>query len=694
MKQISGIILSCLLIPIASFAVDIGSDTSVTRFNNQVLVNDGDRIAGFAGLNAGFQLFNSTTTALFDSFFPVSGDIELSSGQLNLNQDLILHSSGRLASLGTIAANSHKLSLGSAPFQDIPAGTLTECEVSFLTQQTFSTRNVVACDWSVNDQFIAVGLQPNVLPEVQVYEFIDQTSLDFRDNFDVGNERVATVSWHPTELWLATGNNSGTPELRIFTFDGSSLTEIQNVNFTGEVRGVKYHPSGNFLAVTTTDNTQEILIYPVNGDGTLDTGGAVTVNLTPDQDPDVHSLDWDKNGDYLAIGLTGGATTLQVYEVTTSPLSIILNASIGIGQLRGVNWNPRYPNLLATAGNTSPQFRIYEHDAAGGSFTLLASIAIGFSCFDVAWNKVNGECLALGIASNGGTDLRTYFWNNNDESLTEISGFDLGTNNTRQVVWARDGNFLLVGSNDNSVKIYRVDAAFEEFVISNIRLFLNGNVTLSDCAITFTGNNLLYGNTNTLSLDSTCTLKIAADASLLLEDIRITGIKDQSIQLLDSTSTITYKNCTYVLDESITFDQGRFDVIRDFIIQGESYSFDYNSDQISTIGETGRLLVDTNVTFSYVPSIADNALLQLTADSSIFRLQSGTLATNSTGLHLTKGIVQVDGRSYLHNLGVNTSQGIIFGDSMDSNNNICLEIEPAANLEVLEGFFVNNNLLS
>ena len=72
-------------------AVDIGSDTAVTRFSTQQVLDDGDRIAGFAALEAGFSLASMSTAVTFDSFFPVSGAVALSGGTLSLNLDLIFH---------------------------------------------------------------------------------------------------------------------------------------------------------------------------------------------------------------------------------------------------------------------------------------------------------------------------------------------------------------------------------------------------------------------------------------------------------------------------------------------------------------------------------------------------------------------------------------------------------------------------
>ncbi len=78
-------------------------------FNGQPIVCDGGRIATFAALNAGFKLANTTIT--FDSFFSVSGDIDLVGGNLILDSDLILANIAQLNTMGTIIGNDHVLSL-------------------------------------------------------------------------------------------------------------------------------------------------------------------------------------------------------------------------------------------------------------------------------------------------------------------------------------------------------------------------------------------------------------------------------------------------------------------------------------------------------------------------------------------------------------------------------------------------------
>src|SRR5579872_3782470 len=91
-----------IAVPSFLFCADIGSDTAVTRFNNVVTINNGDRVAGFAALYGGFSFASGTTTAFFDSFFPVSGSIAINGGNLALNKDLILNDVLTVGALGNI----------------------------------------------------------------------------------------------------------------------------------------------------------------------------------------------------------------------------------------------------------------------------------------------------------------------------------------------------------------------------------------------------------------------------------------------------------------------------------------------------------------------------------------------------------------------------------------------------------------
>ncbi len=91
--------------------VDFGSDTAVTRFEAQITLDNGDRVAGFAALEGGFSLIGIAVDPIFDSFFPVSGNLEFSGLTLELERDLILSNTADVLTLGNIIGNFHTFEL-------------------------------------------------------------------------------------------------------------------------------------------------------------------------------------------------------------------------------------------------------------------------------------------------------------------------------------------------------------------------------------------------------------------------------------------------------------------------------------------------------------------------------------------------------------------------------------------------------
>ncbi len=680
-------------------AVDIGSDTAVTRFNTQQTLQNGDRIAGFAALNAGFELFDSNVAGIFDSTFPVSGDIQLNGGVLNLFQDLELQEQGNFVSVGTIHANQHSVNLAPS-MTSIPSGDIVDCNVTFVTQDSFPGQNVLGLDWSFDDKYIACGLQPSgANEELFVLEF-DGSSLTQKAFFETDAERVLSCSWHPSLLLLGVARNSGPgPELLIFSFDpndsnpATALTLTDSAELGGEARAVNFHPTGDYIAVSSTNNANEIIVYPINSSGVLDAPNSVTFNFTPSQNPDQDSMRWDSTGIYLAIG-SDAATgdDLFVLQFGTSPsLSLTQNASFNSGRIRGVSWNSIIPNYLATAGDTSPQLRVWEHDATGGTLTQIASNVAGVNCWSVDWNR-NGECLALGTNANGAAEeLFTYFFDSVALSFSQISAFETG-NNTRNVRWSRDGKFLAEASNSDDLNVYKVNAANVTHIFSNIRFYLNSNVTLQDCAISFTGENIVNGRGNCLTFTPTCTFIVGANSGVFFEDVRIEGFQNSKILMEDTTSTVTFNNVTIIQDEDYDFNTGHFEVVGSLKLEGNGKTFNYLSDRISVIKKTGALAIGPGLTFRYDPSVSNQNLITFENGDSQLILDSAILATSDVGIQLTGGRLVVKGQSFLFNEGSSASEGIIFGDGVVSANNLCIEWEPAANLDVVTGFFSNANI--
>lgn len=687
-----------LYIFVISFAcntqsMNVGSDSAVALFETQQLLDDGDRITGFAALEAGFELVSMNTTATFDSVFPVSGDVSFFGGTLILNQDLIFQEVATIETLGNIQGNGHRLELA-ATMTCVPEGfplDLADCTISLVDTEPGGS-NTLSVSWSYDDRYIALGR--NAGTELQVFEF-DGTSLTLVDSIET--IRVRSVDWHPSEYYLATAtdNAAGDEELIIYSFDGSSLTEIDSDEQGANLNAVAYHPSGNYLVVGGDSDTREIVLYPVNGDGTLDAASEFVFNLSPNEDVRWDALSWSATGTYLAVGTTAGGTQeCFVMQLEESPLGLVINATFDVpsGNVDTVAFNPFYDDKLAIGGNfPSPELRILQHDPLAGTLTQIEDVAVGNRVRTLGWRR-GGQCLAMGRNSGAGTELRIYDYDDATEMLTESQGFELGTIG-RSVRWSHSGQYLAVGLNGEILRVYQSNALLNDmcFEFSDVHVVLNCNVALKNCCLLFSGDSSISGAGKTLSLSPTCTILLDSDSNLLIKDIDLKGIGTAHLAGVDATSTFSFQDVRMYLDNDYTFSQGRFDVIKDLEIIGKNKSFIYQANQVSTIAQCGRLMLDTAVTFSYDPFAATHNLLQFVNHTSELILHSATLHT-TTSLQLTKGHLVVEGQSNLSSESNGVGEGFVFGDGVDAVNNVCVEINPAAQLNLTSGRVENKNV--
>ena len=673
-----------LLISNAILGVDIGSDTAVTRFNTQQTVADGDRIAGFAGLDAGFAFANPNVTGIFDSFFAVSGDISLSFGTLVLNQNLVLNNDSSVSTAGTIVGAGHSFILSPSITSLVSQGTISSCSVSFL--DSISTGlDVNALDWNASGEYVAVALQ-NGGNELQVYSW-DGTTLTLIAGVNLGNDGFS-IAWHPTNDWIAVGRDGGGGnDLYNYSFNGASLTLLDSVNVGGggaDVRGVRWRPQGDFLAIGTDNNTNQLRVYPVNGSGTF--GTPATIDFAANQD--ANTVDWNAGGTLLAVGIDNGILDeLRVYTFTTLP-SLTLESASPVNQtILGISWNKLSPNndiIAIGLDGGADRLQLYRHST--GTLTQLpTSLAIGDTVNSVDWHP-NGDCLAAALDNGSTYDLATYLFAN--DTLLLESSFQLATN-VLTCRWSRDtGDYLAIGDTANDLSVYRFDMNFidmSEVEYSDLELVLNNDVLLLDTSITFSGECIINGRNNTLSLNGTATLVVEEGASLLLQNITIDGVAEDRIRLLDSQSTLSVEDATFLLESDFTFDQGTLDVLGDFTITGSS-TFNYTTSQQATIRGgrvndelgamfyVGSLIIDHSF-FNYAPTSGSASLLVFESELSSLKLISSTLQANT--LSLITGSLMVEGYSFLRG-----DTMITLGNGTESGN-VCVQLLPAAHLDVI-----------
>ena len=685
-------------------AIDIGSDTSPSRFSANQILEDGDRIAGFASVEGGFALASMSTEATFDSVFPVSGDLDLAGGTLLLDQDLLFNELSGFFSLGFIQGSNHTLELARS-MTCVPYGIaidFADCMISLVDSEALPA-DVNSVAWSYDDQYVAIGMDTGGGNEVRVFSF-DGTSLTSLDTVSV-SDTVYSVDWHPSEHYLAVGRDAiGGPELLIYSFNGTTLTLIDSDELGADVAAVAYHSSGDYLIIGTDSVSQEIVIYNVNANGTL--GSDVSVNIpTPllGSSPEIEddAVSWSADGDYVAFGTnqTGGLGSydeLRVYELGVSPLSLTLNASIDFStEVRAVAFNPRYSNILAVGLNgSSPRLRIYQHNPGAGTLTQIITVStnLGQSIRNLHWRR-GGHCLALTKDAGAGNELQIYEYDHDAVTLSSVDGVNFAST-ARGTKWSHNGHYLALGTDTNVLNIYQSITLLADmcYTFSDLCLQLNCNTKLQDCCIKFGGDCVINGRGMILDIEPTCTLYVDSNASLLFKDVIVRGVSGNQLDGIDATSTYSFQDVQLLLDGNYSFTIGKFDIIKDLEIIGKDAIFAYQTDQVSTISTNGKLILDTGVTFSYDPSAASSTLLQMTDASSQICLNSATLHTTSTSLQLTKGRLIVDGQSIFASESSTPGAGIIFGDGTNASNNVCVEVLPAANVIVSQGIVENKNV--
>jgi len=688
--------------------VDIGSDSFVDRFTSQQSLNNGDRIAGFACLLGGFKLNNSSVSATFDSFFPVIGDIELEGGTLSLSRDFILHDVSAIKTLGNINGSNYIIELPSSikilPEQSIETSSCGAevCNVSYVTD-CLQFNYVQCCDWSYDDKFIAVGMASCAGNHtLKIYEF-DGATLTFKDSESLDYYSVESLSWHPSSNLLAVGRDYagvGNKELLIYEVNQTTgaLTFVSGVDVNATPCAFDWHPTANWLAVSQDKSGQDLAIYRVDSQGNITTNPIAEYDA--DEYPRDRTLAWNNSGEYLAIGLLStAANELLIFSFNPDTEILSLDCSKNLGYtVSGVSWSKVSPNFLAIGVEVvcGEMLKIYEFDSSSSTLTQRAAKSdLGDYVYTVDWHP-SSNCLAVGRDYVPiGHDFRIYYFNPEDYSLEEITGFSL-PNDVRSLKWSKNGSYITHGCDNYKFYVYSAsncdNEVFANFEFTDLNIFLNGDVSLNSSKITFAGESLISGKGNTLDLSGTSTIVVGSNASLCLKDISIEGLTEASIYCTDNTSTLSVDNCKWIMGNDYIFEAGHLEILNDFYIIGDGYNFVYQTDQQSVVSSNSRIILDANVTFSYAPLVENRDLISLYDDTSDFILRGATLFSTTTGLRLTKGNLIVERKSFVSCDGTKHAESVCFGDGASALNDLNIETVGAANLEILNGYIVYDNV--
>ncbi len=706
MKTYQVLLLFLLLFSRKSHSVDIGSDTNVARFFTKQILDNGDRIAGFASIEGGFGLRGLPVTGTFDSLFPVEGEVSLDAGTLILKKNLCFGKRSWFGLLGNITGNENVLELSSSITAiSSLSDEIIDCAV-FLVDEKTTPDIVETVDWSWDSKYIALGSDVVATSTgLCIYEF-DGALLSLVATSTIA-ETVSTINevrWHPTQYVLAVVRDDSSFGDEVFTFsfvpETGELIQLSSDSIDANVSAAAWHHTGNYLAVGGFRNNKEIIIYPVDNGGVLNTASKLEFNVPGLRNVQFESLDWDNQGKFIGVGYNSNGTDaeLEIYEFNDTPsLSLTLNASKIIGQrIRGLDWSPTFSWILAVGvdGTSNDNVEIYQHDNIPGSLTKLIGEPLGTQAEGIDWHP-NGKCLGVGRDRISGTGKFFVFVFDKDiPSLTKATEIEFAKQ-IEAVRWAPNGLYIATGDDNNIIGICEriKDKCFN---ISDLIITMNDDVVFKNICSTFSGNCIINGRGSVLTLENPATLIVAPNSRFIFRDMTIKGFNCDRFHLSDETSTLIFENVLLKLDGNYTFTVGSIEVRERLVLSGDERIFTYQSDQPSTILSKSSLILDEGVTFSYDAHLPN--LLQFKDKSSKLILDGATLHTTVTGLELTKGRIKVRGNSVVSSEIFGEGEdiidnGISFGDQ-NKNNDFKITILPSVSLACLEGSIKYKNVRS
>jgi hypothetical protein len=219
---------------------------------------------------------------------------------------------------------------------------------------------------------------------------------------------------------------------------------------------------------------------------------------------------------------------------------------------------------------------------------------------------------------------------------------------------------------------------------------LNSKLSLSS-TWTFSGVTTINGRSNTLELGPTGEIVLERGSILYFQNIRLSGISGTKIHCLDDAGTIVFDTVNFVQDGTYSFTVGSFEVLNKLSLK-ESYTFDYQSSQASTIKSKSILVARNGSTFSYNPSVANSNLIVMEESTSKLCLDGASLHSTATGLNLTKGELEIRGVSCISSDATTEGEGIYFGDGISANNDVTVHMFPGSRLKLIDGYVVDNNV--
>lgn len=305
------------------------------------------------------------------------------SGVSNLNSNTFGNGSVLATEWGFPADGTPLLAIGGTPDGKINTKVFLFDTSSNNLNQVGAASDIGTChalSWSSSSAFLAVGGEPgrDYLLTALIYSFDETKGLSLiTSTSDMAT--VNTLDFSPNDNYLAVGNANG--DINISQFDRYRLWFLNGINHGAVVRSVQWSHSGSYLAVGGDESDADIRVFSWNG-------STLTPVTTATHGAPVRSVAWSINDKYLVIGGdTSSGINARVYKFDGSSLTQVATAAHG-ARVNSVLISPRTVTV-ALAGQTSGGVQVRVYTFTGNALVPLTTYAHGATVYSLFVDPVH-----------------------------------------------------------------------------------------------------------------------------------------------------------------------------------------------------------------------------------------------------------------------------------------------------------------
>jgi len=184
-------------------------------------------------------------------------------------------------------------------------------------------------NWSSDGSYIAAAGENGGNGFVAVYEFIPPVTLNFVDSY-TNDDLMQTVAWALEDSYFLTGGKSGlTGKLREFSFDGSSISFIGNIDIGENILSIDRAPESSYFAAIVSLSGNEFLdIFTLNN-------GLFVPRYFGQLPSNASVVSWSPYGSYLAIN---GSVICSIYQFSEESVHLLKNVTVIGSDARALAW--------------------------------------------------------------------------------------------------------------------------------------------------------------------------------------------------------------------------------------------------------------------------------------------------------------------------------------------------------------------